>query len=40
MVDFPYRRCDRCSVTDNHIHSHRLYCTATSLPTDHTNYHR
>jgi len=26
MVDFPYCHCHRCSVRDNQIHSHRLYC--------------
>ena len=33
MIDFPHRRCHRCSVTDNQIHCHRLYYTHTLLPT-------
>jgi len=37
MVDLPYRRCHRCSVTRNQIHSHRLYNTVTLLSTDHTH---
>jgi hypothetical protein len=36
MIDFPYRRCHRCSVTDNQIHCHRLYYTNTLLSTVHT----
>jgi hypothetical protein len=33
MVHFPYRRCHRCSVTDNNQnHSHRLYYTVICYP--------
>jgi len=39
MADISYRRCHRCSATDNQIHCHRYYSTATSLSTDHTCYY-
>jgi len=32
--------CHRCSITDNQIHSQRLSCRVTLLPTDHTHYYR
>ena len=32
MVHFPNRRCHRCSVACNHIHTHRCYYTVALLP--------
>jgi hypothetical protein len=38
MTDFPYPRCHRCSVTDNHVHCYRFYYTVILLPTQHTSF--